>query len=917
MEMTKHWLAAAAAALTLTLLGCSGGGSSGGSPDPVPPPAPTGTVTGKVFNVAGNAPVAGVDISAGSIKAKSAADGSFTLAGVAVATRVVVNATAQGYAPAAAIAQVSANQSASVRLVLTPVGVTASVAVATGGLVAVPNSTAQVQLPAGALVDAASGAAASGTVSVQLTPIDPSRDSAAMPGDYLAQPATGNALTPIESFGALKVDIKDAAGKRLNLAANQTATIRIPLSSRSADAPATIPLFYFDEAKGVWIEDGTAALKGSGANRYYEGTVKHFTFWNADKVQDTIIVRGCVADAANNRLAGVSMQTDGLDYTGSAAGFTNASGEFEVPMRRGGVASLYGSLGDRLTNVVVVGPSQTDIRVTECLRLNAVGVLTPPIIVKQPQAFTAVVNNLAIFSVQAIGSPVLQYQWRRNGQPIAGQNYPYLYLVASGADNGAVYSVVVSNAAGSVTSDNATLTVTGAQAAAPVITVPPVAQSVIVGQTATFAVAATGNPAPTYQWRRNGVDIAGATAAQYTTPTTTLADNGAVYTVVVSSSAGSVTSAGAILTVAASAIAPTITTQPAALTAAEGTTAAFTVTAAGTGPLQYQWRRNGTAISGATSAAYITPTLSASDNGASFDVVVSNTIGSVTSATAKLTVTPNNTAQQAALVRLAFLAFDYGGLAQASFEVLDDNLAFLSSAAVCTAGGSVAATLNGAAIVPGAQLPSGNNTLAATFTDCGVFTDTKYTGTSSAQYNFAFTSGGYNGTGTGTMTNMRRVTLVSAGSTTIESDIVGNGSVGFTASKTTAGTQTTSDVTVSPNAGATLRNAVSNLTSTAVSGSLNVRIVETPQATGVTLPQQIRYVANAQTFTVDSKTYVSQGTLELNFSSSAVTATGAINVTENGTQIGRIFANAQGAIQIEVNGQIIPLARPAAALRGR
>ncbi len=916
MGMTKHWLAAAA--MALTLLGCSGGGSSG-TPDPMPPPppAPTGTVSGKVFNVAGNAPIAGVDVSAGTVKAKSAADGSFTLAGVAPAARVVVNANAQGYAPSAAIAQVTANQISSVRLVLTPVGVTASVAVATGGLVAVPNSTAQVQLPAGALVDAASGAAASGTVSVQLTPIDPSRDSAAMPGDYLAQPATGTTLAPIESFGALKVDIKDAAGKRLNLAPNQTATIRIPLSSRSADAPATIPLFYFDEAKGVWIEDGTAALKGSGAGRYYEGTVKHFTFWNADKVQDTIIVRGCVADAANTQLAGVSVQTDGLDYTGSAFGVTNASGEFEVAMRRGSVASLYGSLGERLTNVVVVGPSQTDIRVTECLRLNAVGVLTPPIIVRQPQAVSVTVDDLAIFSVQAIGSPVLQYQWRRNGQPIAGQTYPYLYLVAAGADNGAVYSVVVSNAAGSATSDNATLTVTGAQAAAPIITVPPQAQSVIAGQTATFAVAAAGNPAPTFQWRRNGVDIAGATAAQYTTAATTLADNGAVYTVVVSNSAGSVTSAGAILTVAASAVAPTITTQPAALTAAEGTTAAFTVTATGTGPLQYQWRRGGTPISGATSAAYITPTLSASDNGASFDVVVSNTVGSVTSAAATLTVTPNNTAQQAALVRLAFLAFDYGGLAQASFEMLDDNLAFLSSAAVCTADGSVAATLNGAAIVPGAQLPAGNNTLAATFTDCGVFADTKYTGTSSSQYNFAFTSGGYSGTGTGTMSNMRRVTLVGAGSTTVESDILGNGSVGFTASKTTAGAQVTNEVTISPNAGATLRNAVSGLTASSVSGSLNIRIVETPQANGVTLPQLIRYVANAQTFTVDSKTYVSQGTLELNFSGNAIAATGAINVTENGTQIGRIFADAQGMIQIEVNGQIIPLARPAAAFRGR
>lgn len=84
--------------------------------------------------------------------------------------------------------------------------------------------------------------------------------------------------------------------------------------------------------------------------------------------------------------------------------------------------------------------------------------------------------------------------------------------------------------------------------------------------------------------------------------------------------------------------APTITTQPASVSVAAGGTASFSVTASGTAPLAYQWRKAGTAIAGATSATVSLSAVSASDAG-SYDVVVSNTAGSVTSSAATLTVT--------------------------------------------------------------------------------------------------------------------------------------------------------------------------------------------------------------------------------------------------------------------------------------
>jgi hypothetical protein len=88
-----------------------------------------------------------------------------------------------------------------------------------------------------------------------------------------------------------------------------------------------------------------------------------------------------------------------------------------------------------------------------------------------------------------------------------------------------------------------------------------------------------------------------------------------------------------------SAVAPSITVQPANQSVAVGQTATFTLTATGTSPLMYQWQQNGSSISGATAASYTTPAVAAANNGSTFQVVVSNSAGSVTSIGATLTVT--------------------------------------------------------------------------------------------------------------------------------------------------------------------------------------------------------------------------------------------------------------------------------------
>jgi len=91
-------------------------------------------------------------------------------------------------------------------------------------------------------------------------------------------------------------------------------------------------------------------------------------------------------------------------------------------------------------------------------------------------------------------------------------------------------------------------------------------------------------------------------------------------------------------------VAPSVMTQPSPQTVLEGESATFNVAASGSWPLSYQWRKNGVNISGATEPGYTTPAVSMADNGAAYDCVVSNDLGSATTTMAILTVTADTQA---------------------------------------------------------------------------------------------------------------------------------------------------------------------------------------------------------------------------------------------------------------------------------
>ena len=256
-----------------------------------------------------------------------------------------------------------------------------------------------------------------------------------------------------------------------------------------------------------------------------------------------------------------------------------------------------------------------------------------PAITTQPQSQSVSVGAAAAFSVTATGTAPLSYQWSKGGTPIAGATSSTYTLASAQLSDAGNYSVTVSNPAGGAISGTAILTVT---AAPPSITAQPQGASVLTGASVTFTVAVSGTAPLTYQWQKNGVSLAGATTASYALAGIQLTDAGN-YTVTITNGAGSATSVPAILTVAVAPSAPSILTHPQGASVNVGATASFSVTAAGTAPLSYQWQKNGAPIVSATGSTYVIASAQASDAG-SYAVAVSNAVGSVTSSAAPLTV---------------------------------------------------------------------------------------------------------------------------------------------------------------------------------------------------------------------------------------------------------------------------------------
>ena len=279
-----------------------------------------------------------------------------------------------------------------------------------------------------------------------------------------------------------------------------------------------------------------------------------------------------------------------------------------------------------------------------------VPLVSAPVITGQPESVEVALGKTASFSVVATGEN-LSYKWqyKKPGSSTwknwSGKTTATVTVKASNANNGYQYRCIVSNAAGSVTSEAARLSLATA-AAKPVITGQPDSVEVALRQVASFSVVATGeNLSYKWQYKKPGASSwttwSGKTAATVTVKASN-ANNGWQYRCIVSNTAGSVTSEAASLTLTAAAAKPVITSQPTSVSVALGQTASFSVVATGEN-LSYKWQykkpgaSSWTNWSGKTTAT-VTVKASNANNGWQYRCIVSNSAGSVTSEAAELIV---------------------------------------------------------------------------------------------------------------------------------------------------------------------------------------------------------------------------------------------------------------------------------------
>ena len=183
----------------------------------------------------------------------------------------------------------------------------------------------------------------------------------------------------------------------------------------------------------------------------------------------------------------------------------------------------------------------------------------PVEITSQPVNTTVLNKNAATLTIEATGNPSPTYQWYKNNTKIDGATNKSISVGTEIANNGDKYYCIVSNTRNAgeshITSNTANLNVQYA----PEITTMPINKDGEVGGTVSFAIDATGNPTPSYQWYKQGTAISGATNKEYITDTLTYSDASTIYMCKVSNSIGSVNSDPLTITIYGL---PEITSQP-------------------------------------------------------------------------------------------------------------------------------------------------------------------------------------------------------------------------------------------------------------------------------------------------------------------------------------------------------------------
>jgi len=241
-------------------------------------------------------------------------------------TAATFNVSKVGYFKLTKTFMAKEGKSAFFRIKLTRKESIGTIDAASGGDVSLSNGTT-ISLPAYGVKNASTGVSYTGAITVSAHYIDPTAADIAgiMPGDLRGLRTNGD-LNVLDSYGMLEVELTGASGELLQIADGKKATLTMAIpSSLTATAPATIPLWYFDETTGLWKEEGAANKVGN----QYIGEVAHFSIWNCDNPHPHVPYHCRLVYSDGSPASNVEVKLIEENYYGGGTnhGFTDANGE--------------------------------------------------------------------------------------------------------------------------------------------------------------------------------------------------------------------------------------------------------------------------------------------------------------------------------------------------------------------------------------------------------------------------------------------------------------------------------------------------------------------------------------------------------------------------------------------------------------
>ena len=272
-----------------------------------------------------NVAVLGANVSVGGFNTTTDKYGFFEVRNVQVVKNAaMVTVNQPGYFKGIKTYIATENKAAFFRIKLIPKINVGTINGTSGGNVTLSNGLI-VTLPANAVITVGSGAAYTGTVNVAAHWLNPvaSDLTETMPGD-LRGIATDGTLKSLTTYGMAAVELTGTSGELLQIASGKKATLTLTIPSAIlAAAPATIPLWSFDETNGLWKQEGEATKIGNT----YVGEVSHFSFWNCDVPANYVHFDCTVKDQAGNPIPYAAVKiTEVSNTNNSRYGFTDSSG---------------------------------------------------------------------------------------------------------------------------------------------------------------------------------------------------------------------------------------------------------------------------------------------------------------------------------------------------------------------------------------------------------------------------------------------------------------------------------------------------------------------------------------------------------------------------------------------------------------